>query len=206
MIRDLHLIGKQFGRLTILNLYRNNNRTFAECICTCGNSKNINFHAIKIEHTTSCGCYNKEVITKHSLYGTKEYRSWQHMLRRCDTPNTDSSHLYFEKGIRVCERWKIFLNFLEDMGNAPTVTHSIDRLDNNKGYYKENCRWATKIEQSRNTNRNKLIEYNGEVKCMSEWAETFNIKYGVVVKRFQMGWCAVKVFTTPISVSHQRFK
>lgn len=164
MIRDIELIGKKYHRLIILDLFRKNNRTIAKCICDCGNTKDIVFHSVKIGRTTSCGCYNKEVITKHGLHGIKEYGSWQHMLRRCDTNGLLSSHCYIGKGIKVCNEWKDFNNFINDMGYAPTKKHSIDRIDSNKGYYKENCRWATATDQSRNTNRNRIIEYNGEKK------------------------------------------
>ncbi len=92
------------------------------------------------------------------------------------------------------------------MGKAPTVDHSIDRLNNDNGYYKKNCRWATKIEQSRNTSRNRMIEYKGETRCMSEWGELYKIKYNRLVKRMQMGWDIDKALNTPVITSYQRFK
>lgn len=206
MIKDLNLIGKKYGRLLILSLYRKNVRTKAICLCDCGKTKEVFFYSVKRGNTTSCGCYNKEVITKHGMHGIKEYGSWQHMLRRCDTGGLKSSHCYIEKGINVCERWKDFKNFIDDMGYAPTKNHSIDRIDNNKGYFKENCRWATALEQSRNTNRNRIIYYNGEKKCMSEWAELYNVKYPVLVKRLRMGWDMEKALNTPLLINYQRSK
>lgn len=206
MIKPELYIGKIYGRLTVLDVFRKNKRTYAYCRCICGTIKNIHLYSVIHHRTISCGCYNKEVITKHGMLRTKEYNTWQHMLRRCDTHDPIHEHLYMGKGIRVCERWKKFSNFFEDMGFAPSPIHSMDRLDNNKGYYKGNCRWATPTEQSRNTNRNKIIYFNGEKKCASEWAEIYGIKYQTFLKRLQMGWKIKEALTKPISVSHQRFK
>lgn len=196
---------QKYGRLAITDVFRKNQRTVAKCRCDCGNVKEVELYFLKKGLTVSCKCFNKEITTKHGLYGTKEYRAWQHMLRRCDDANSNYSHLYIEKGITVCDRWKAFNNFLEDMGTAPSAKHSVDRLEGDKGYYKENCRWATPLQQSRNTSRNRIIEYNGEKKCASEWAEIYAIKYPVLLKRLYMGWDFVRAITTPISTAHQRF-
>lgn len=91
---------------------------------------------------------------KHGRCGTPEYQSWHHMVQRCTNPNNDRYHSYGGRGIKVCKEWLQFKQFYADMGKRPKG-YSIDRIDNNLGYFKENCRWATQTEQSRNRGLNK---------------------------------------------------
>ena len=106
----------------------------------------------------SCGCYQKEVVKKTmTTHGynsngviSSEYKSWHSMLQRITNPKNDEYQNYGGRGLTVCEEWKKFENFIKDMGNKPTPNHSIDRIDNAKGYYKENCKWSTKFEQAQN--------------------------------------------------------
>lgn len=85
------------------------------------------------------------------------YESWQAMIGRCRYPNRDTQNKYVNRGIKVCVRWMAFENFLSDMGERPAGT-TLDRIDNNDGYYPFNCRWSTPVEQARNR-RNKRLEY-----------------------------------------------
>lgn len=113
----------------------------------------------------------------------KEYRIWKAMRTRCNNPNVKSSKYYSEKGIRICERWNSFENFYEDMGPCPEG-YSIDRIDGNKGYCPENCRWADSFTQSRNRESfNEVYTYKGETKVLKEWAEVFGIKYTTLYMR-----------------------
>ena len=94
---------------------------------------------------------------------------------------------YGGRGIGVCDRWMSFENFYEDMGDCPPGL-SIDRIDNSKGYYKENCRWASRGEQANNTRRSRKIEFNGEVKTLSQWADLLQINYGTLQTRLDSGY------------------
>ncbi len=87
---------------------------------------------------------------------THEYRCWQCMKARCQNPNDTNFDRYGARGVEVCERWQSFDSFLADMGQAPTSKHTIDRIDNDKGYSPDNCRWASPAEQQQNRTNTKL--------------------------------------------------
>lgn len=137
--------------------------------------------------TKSCGCLHDEgpqLKHGHAIKGKQSitYRSWQHMIDRCTNKNSDAYKYYGGRTspITVCDQWDInkggsFENFLNDMGKRPSTKHSIDRIDNNDGYYKENCRWATRKQQMRNTRYNHVETYKNEDKCMIELSEKYNI-------------------------------
>ena len=147
-------VGDKLGRLVILS---KQGKKFC-CQCDCGTIKNISCRSIELGKVRSCGCLQKDLfrkeITKHGKYGTKEYNSWRAMKARCANPNNGNYSSYGGRGITVCSRWlesdgQGFLNFLLDMGDRPPNT-SLDRVDNDLGYSKENCRWASSCCQANN--------------------------------------------------------
>jgi hypothetical protein len=114
------------------------------------------------------------------------------MLARCFNPNDAMYHRYGGRGIKVCDRWvgkDGFNNFIEDMGAQPKGL-TLDRIDNDKGYSKENCRWVDRKIQNRNTGRNRLIEVDGVSKCLEEWAEVSPVSSHCIAKRLRRGWPA----------------
>jgi len=120
------------------------------------------------------------------------------MKRRCYNPNTPYYHLYGGRNITVCGRWKdSFVNFLADMGPKPSPEHTIDRIDNDGNYEPDNCRWATKMEQSHNSRKARLITYNGETLCLREWARRLGIGHMALSTRLNRGWSLKKALTTP---------
>lgn len=108
------------------------------------------------------------------------------MKYRCLTPTDKHYSSYGGRGITVSDDWLIFENFYRDMGEKPAGM-SLDRIDNNKGYSKENCRWATQREQMRNTRCNRMITHNGETLCITEWAEKYGIPMRILSKRLKAG-------------------
>jgi hypothetical protein len=142
----------------------------------------------------------KTIITHGESWGknrTKEYQAWAGMLNRCTNTKSKRYPEWGGRGITVCARWLKYENFLEDMGRAPSPKHSVDRIKNELGYSKENCRWATPREQSNNTRRTVKINYNGEDKTIREWCDVFNISYKRAALRLFKGWSPEKTFTTP---------
>ena len=132
------------------------------------------------------------------LTDTKTYKSWQGIIQRCTNSNNPSWKNYGGRGISVCERWKIFNNFLMDMGEKPSEKYSIDRVDNNLGYFKENCRWTLQLVQVRNTRWNRVLTFYGKTKCLSEWAESLGIQRKTLAMRLdKLGWSLEKALTTP---------
>ena len=147
----------------------------------------------------SCKAYTKGYGSKkHGMSSSKEYRSWQGMKRRTTDPKNASYNRYGARGITVCDRWfNSFDNFLEDMGLAPSPEHSIDRIDNSKGYSKENCRWATKKEQVLNRDCTKLIEINGTKRTLADWCVEYGINKKTVSSRKHQGWDIIRAITKP---------
>lgn len=117
------------------------------------------------------------------------------MIKRCENKNHPRYHQYGGRGIKVCKKWKSFEKFIEDMGVRP-VGLSLDRIDNNKGYYKINCRWATKKQQ--NMNRSTSVNFNGE--CAKDASIRLGGTENLVQKRIKdMGWSFERAFTTPVN-------
>lgn len=121
--------------------------------------------------------------SKVYLTNQREYHSWASMKQRCNNPKDKRFSFYGGRGIGYCDRWESFENFLEDMGSRPNG-FTLDRIDNNKGYSKGNCRWADIKTQMNNTSRNKFYVIDGVEKTLSQWAETLNLKSSTVSQRF----------------------
>ncbi len=106
---------------------------------------------------------------KHGKKGTRIYRIWDGMKRRCYQRNSVNFHHYGGRGIIICDRWKEFSNFYKDMGDPPSLKHTIDRIDNDGNYEPGNCRWATMSEQLRNYGRSRKVEIAGITLNMIDW-------------------------------------
>lgn len=154
------LIATRFSHLEAPRKGRQGRRHVWLCICDCGIETKIRKENLTSGNSTSCGCgkyVGLDAMThgysKHRLAGgenPKFYRTWSMMLDRCRNPRNKSYKYYGGRGIRVCERWHTFENFLADMGQRPSGQHSIDRINNDGDYEPDNCRWATQIEQRHN--------------------------------------------------------
>lgn len=149
--------------------------------------------------------------TKNTRHGqarpgsvTLEYDCWCEMKKRCNQTGRKDSANYIERGITVCERWQKFENFFADMGPKPSPKHSLDRQDNDGNYCPENCRWATKKEQCRNTRRNRWLTFEGKTHCLLDWAILKNMPRGALTIRLKRGWSVEKALTYPLREHRSR--
>lgn len=124
------------------------------------------------------------------------YNSWRGMLERCKNASHTSYHNYGGRGIKVCDRWSDFQNFLEDMGPRPEGM-SLDRKDPNGHYCPENCRWATDEEQARNRSDNRMLTYDGRTQCLADWAKELGIVSASLLERLNTGWSVEQALGSP---------
>lgn len=173
-----------------------------EVMCDCGKLKYIDLSGFVRGRIKSCGCYlrhNALLIRnkKHGLSYHATYTSWRCMIERCRNPKTYSWQYYGGRGIKVCDSWKNFSNFKNDMGQRPAGA-SLDRIDVNGDYCKENCRWATIEQQFSNTRRSRHVTLNGERLTVSQWARRCGLSAGTLWARLNTGWTAEEALTLPL--------
>ena len=179
-----------------------NNRAMFQC--KCGNTKEILVKSVVYGRTKSCGCiqldYARRRSYTHGATYTRLYKIWTNMKTRCYNPNYKDPQYYSDKGIAICDEWvNDFAAFREwslEHGYADDLT--IDRIDGNKGYSADNCRWATPKQQSRNRMSNNLITIGGETRCLIEWCEKLNLPYATIEMRIRRGWNKEEAVLTPI--------
>ena len=206
MPKFIDLTGHKYGRLTVLS--RAGKEYAWNCICECGTQRKVFSSSLRTGRSKSCGCLLREVASAQSkalrvTHGgciggnSPVYSVYRAMLDRCGNENTPNFASYGGRGIKVCPRWlEGFAAFAEDMGNRPNGG-SIERIDNDKGYSPDNCRWATRKEQNRNTRRNKVLDHGGKSLCISEWAEVAGIHEAIIRQRLTLGWPVDRVLTEP---------
>lgn len=128
--------------------------------------------------------------------------AWVQMIARCYDPDHPKYPRYGGRGIRVCDRWICRRLFMQDMGPRPDGM-TLNRIDNDGPYSPENCEWADHKTQQQNKHTNKNIEFNGVVKCITEWERETGIKRKTIAKRLELGWTIEQALTTPVSTSQK---
>lgn len=187
-MKFIDLTGQKIGRLIVISHSINkHDRKNWKCTCECGNITFKTSSSLISGHAKSCGCLNEEWKhrdqTTHGMTKTRFYNIWKGAVYRCTKPNNFLYDRYGGRGIRICDRWLKFENFRDDMyqtylehvqkfGEKQTT---IDRIDNDKGYLNENCRWATWKRQGNNRKNNKFLKYNGKTMTITEWSKVIGI-------------------------------
>ena len=197
------LTGKTINSIYVISksreeYYDGHKKTYWKCKClNCGNVFETRGDRLTKRRPIKT-CQYCARNTSRGLSKTRMHAIWSSMIQRCDNENNPAYHNYGGRGIKVCERWLDFNNFYDDMIGSYSDDLTIDRIDCNGDYCKENCRWATREQQNRNTRRNWKIKYHGQEKCLSEWCESLGLPYNTVRYRLRRGWGVVKAFEAPI--------
>jgi hypothetical protein len=196
-----NLIGQQFGRITVLALASpepDGRVRRLICQCECGTLKSI--RRDKLTRTRSCGCARPWIKHGQRRNGTttRTYRIWQHMLERCLNPHDGGFPHYGGRGIAVCERWHTFAHFFADMGACPEGL-TIERIDNDQGYFPGNCRWATRHEQANNTRRTRYLTLHGVRQTMTAWSQETGWKVKTIESRLRRGLTEEEALTRPLA-------
>ncbi len=167
--------------------------------CKCGKSFLARRTNIKNGHTSSCGCARSTLIaqrnTTHGMYGTPVYSVWQSMLSRCLNPRSQAYKDYGARGITVAPEWREFQRFFSDMGQPNGLT--LERVQNNEGYSKDNCYWATMNAQQNNKRSNVILEFQERCMNVSQWAAELNMPRQLIYDRLKSAWSIECALTTP---------
>lgn len=213
MLKKLDLTGKQFGVFKVIkNVEEQQNHTRWLCKCVCGKEKILFTNNLKTCSYLSCRCGNKEInqkdnnqrkLEKHGASTTREYRCWIEMRARCNNKTHRAYDAYGGRGITVCNRWEKFGNFLEDMGSVQE-NKSLDRIDNNQGYFKENCRWADQNAQCNNRRNNVFMTVGCCRLTIAQWANELSMNHSLILTRLKKGWEPERIISTPAKVYRRK--
>ena len=199
------LTNERFGRLVVIGFAGRGARKLLiwNCQCDCGTECTSYGYGLTGGVKRSCGCFQSEVTSKrsktHGMTKSPTYKSWRSMIRRCEAPGDISYPRYGGRGISVCARWRdSFQAFLDDMGERPSRSQQLDRIDNEGNYTPGNCRWATRKEQARNRRSNTMLSHDGKTMCIAAWADHLGWTQGQIHNRLSYGWSIERALTQPI--------
>ena len=203
-------VGIQIGSIRVLTLLQNggrNDKTYSypkwKILCRCGKVFEKESRRLSYSPPKSCGCEigirGAKTRTTNGSHRNPEYSCWLSLRARCNRKTDPNYSKYGGRGITVCSRWNdSFTDFLKDIGPRPSKQHTIDRIDNNKGYSPDNCRWATKKEQSRNMRNNVRLLFDGDKLTIREWSEKLGISSQTLWSRYRAGKSILEILTVPV--------
>lgn len=206
MGKRIDLTGQRFGRLVVESFaYADKDRhSMWNCKCDCGSKIVAKGSNLRGGRTQSCGCLHREIVTeqsrKHGKTNTRLHSIWQNMIDRTERKSNRQYKDYGGRGITVCKEWRddfeAFYEWAMNHGYKDNLT--IDRINNDRGYSPDNCRWSTRKQQGRNRRSNHLISYNGEIKTLTEWAEQLQVSCDLLRDRLKCGWTVEEALETPV--------
>lgn len=204
---------EKYGRLTIIRLIdvAQDKRKRFLCECDCGTQTIVFAENLLSGHTKSCGCLKREIIAggahkTHGLSGTRIYRIWKGMRKRCNNPNDSNYSKYGGRGIKVCPEWDSdFLSFYYwAMENGYDDSLSIDRIDNNGGYFPSNCQWENETRQANNRRNNRIVTIGEESHSIVEWSKIVGISTALIYKRIRDGTTEAEAIMKPKGINQWR--
>lgn len=205
-------IGYRNNHLTIISdSYLVNGRRMVMVKCDCGKEREIRLDNVKSGNNKTCGCHIESQPQNHNYKdgrcGTRIYSIYRHMKNRT-SPRYHERKYYFDRGIHICDEWlgqDGFEKFKEwSLANGYNDSLTIDRINNDKGYCPENCRWVSMAVQNRNKRSNINISFNGKTQCISDWSKEIGISVSTIQARLYLGWDAVEAITTPLNAKRKQ--
>lgn len=187
-------LGHRYGRLLVIRYVESLDAKAAWlCLCDCGSEITVTGDGLRKGNHKSCGCFRRDHSrAKSTTHGqsnsgglrreSRAYKSWQEMKARCGNPKHISYPNYGGRGLTFDPSWEVYDNFFADMGERPEG-HSLDRVNNELGYSKGNCKWSTRLEQNQNRRLCHFIQYKGKLKVLSEWCRELKIDYHQAYRR-----------------------
>lgn len=209
---SVDISGKRFGRLVAIEVAGNfgkDKKQYWRCKCDCGNEKIVNKGSLMKGLTKSCGCLRSEVArekakskTGHGIKRGNEhlYAIWQGMKARCSNSQRKEAKYYFFKGIRVCKEWENDFLLFKDWAikNGYKVGLTLDRINSDKGYSPDNCRFVDRYVQNNNTSKNKFITLDGETLTIAQWTRKMDLPRGLISSRLKNGWSEERAVKTSV--------
>lgn len=200
-MKALDLVGQMFTDLHVVSEVREGTRRRGWlCRCKCGNTTVVSTSCLRQGGTKSCGC--RHTTHGHTKGGqSKVYKAWLHMVARCCNPNDKAYGRYGGRPsgpIKVCDRWRDFQTFHEDIGDPPTPSHTLGRIDNDGDYEPNNVRWETFTEQQNNKSTTIRLTHDGVTRSLGEWAATMGASTRTLWARVNRGWTDEAIVTKPI--------
>lgn len=177
------------------------------CKCSCGTQRFVLASILRNGTSKSCGCLQRKGIGTRKSHGdsigrkkTAEYRAWRGMKDRCLNKNSAAWNDYGGRGITVCDRWKkSFEDFLSDMGRKPAGSRiSLHRINNDEGYSPKNCIWATDKIQANARRNNRLLQFGGKTKTVTQWSDALGISVSLILNRLKLKWSVERILTQPV--------
>lgn len=207
--------GDRYGHLSVISEVESQRiggqiKRMIKCQCDCGNITILELGKLQSGHTISCGCYrqtaNRERSQTHGLTHSRIFNIWSSMRQRCCNSNRPGYKHYGGRGIKVCEEWNVFETFYEwAIKNGYDESLTLDRIDTNGNYEPNNCRWTTWKVQQNNRRNNRLVEINGVVRTLQQWADISGIRQSTILCRLNRGVLG-ECLVTPANIASNGYK